>query len=155
MTKDTKQPPEETALLPDDALELAVAKVLDVPLHRFVGLELVSQQPGKSHARVIAVPNTLNNVGVVHGGIYYALLDAAAYLAVIPLLRSDENAVTHDIHISVMRPVAEGQTLDLHGQVTRRGRTLIFAEAEARVGKKLIATARVTKSVVVQRVSEV
>lgn len=154
MAREARQPPEATALLPVDEIDRAVAKVLDVPLHRFVGLELVHQQPGKSHARVIAVPNTLNNVGVVHGGIYYALLDASAYLAVIPLLRSGENAVTHDIHVSMMRPVAEGQILDLHGQVTRRGRSLIFAEAEARVGDKLIATARVTKSVVVRSMSE-
>lgn len=153
MENDTKQPPEVTAQLPAEELEQAVAKVLDVPLHRFVGLQLVDQQPGTAHARLTAVPNTLNNVGVVHGGIYYALLDAAAYLAVIPLLRSGENAVTHDIHVSVMRPVAAGETLDLHGTVTRRGRSLIFAESEARVAGKLIATARVTKSVVVQNVA--
>lgn len=151
MSDDAKQPPETTAQLSPEACQQAVAKVLEVPLHRFVGLELIEQTPGEAHARVVAGPNTLNNVGVVHGGIYYALLDAAAYLAVIPLLRSGENAVTHDIHVSVMRPVAEGETIELFGYVTRRGRTLIFAESEARVEGKLIATARVTKSVVVQR----
>lgn len=153
MSDEVKQPPEETAQLPAEACARAVAKVLELPLHQFIGLELIEQQPGKAQARVVAGPNTLNNVGAVHGGIYYALLDAVAYLAVIPLLQSGENAVTHDIHVSVMRPVATGETIDLFGRVTRRGRTLIFAASEARVEGKLIAAAQVTKSVVVQRVS--
>lgn len=120
----------------------------EVPLHRFYGLEVLEMAPGRGRAAMTVSDDTSNVHGWLHGGVYYAVLDVAAYLGVVPLLEVGENAVTHDIHVSVLRPGRRGQTLTLSGRVRRRGRSLVFCEAEAWIDGKLAASARVTKSIV-------
>ena len=121
---------------------------LDVPLHIFLGLELVSQERGRAVARFSAGPNTMNYAGAMHGGIAYALLDVVCFLALLPMLARGEHAVTHDIHVSVLRPVLPDQEVELRGRVVQKGRSLAFCESEAWAGGKLTSTARVTKSLV-------
>ncbi|HYW04954.1 MAG TPA: PaaI family thioesterase [Gammaproteobacteria bacterium] len=132
-------------------LEAAIEGVAAVPLHRHLGLEIIAVEQGRSRTRLSVGAGSLNNKQVLHGGVVYALLDATAYLSILPLLDDGENAVTHDLFVSVMRGVSSGEVLELGGSVLRRGRSLVFAESEARVGNRLVATARVTKSVVRER----
>lgn len=127
-------------------------RLLAIPLHEFLGLEIVRAEPGVGEARLQVTVAAANIAGVVHGGIFYALLDVACYLGTVPLLGAGENAVTHDIHCSVLRPVKVGQLLELKGHVRHRGRTLVFGDAEAWADGKLVATGRVTKSIVNQEI---
>lgn len=120
----------------------------EIPLHDFLGLEIVRAEPGRGEARIVVSKATTNIAGVLHGGVLYALLDAVCYLGVVPLLAADENAVTHDLHVSVMRSVKVGAIVELTGLVRRRGRTVVFADGEASVNGRIVATARVTKSIV-------
>ena len=133
---------------PPEVLDAAVARVLDIHLHRELGLELLTVNDGRAGLQLVVGPAAVNNADMLHGGIVYAVLDVAAYLATLTRLAPGENAVTHDIHVSVMRPVVRGATVTVTGAVRRRGRSLIFAEAEASVGDRTVATGRVTKSVV-------
>lgn len=134
-------------LTPEELAEIT-RRSLDVPLHHFLGVELVGQEPGQAVARFQAGPNTLNYAGAMHGGVAYALLDAVCYMALAPLLRRGENAVTHDLHVSVLRPVLPGQEVELRGRVVQKGRSLVFCESQAWAAGRLAATARVTKSLV-------
>lgn len=134
-------------LSPEEVAEIT-RRSLDVPLHHFLGIELVRQEPGEAVARFLAGPNTMNYVGAMHGGVAYALLDVVCYLALAPMLRRGENAVTHDLHVSVLRPVSPDQEVELRGRVVRKGRSLVFCESQAWAAGKLTATARVTKSLV-------
>ena len=131
-----------------EEVKAIIKDVFSIPLHRYLGLELIRQNSEEAVIRINGGPNTLNLAGVVHGGVYYAMLDAACFLAALPLLEQGENMVTHDIHVSVMRPVPQGQDVDFRGVVKRRGRQLVFCEAEATSRGKLIAAASVTKSIV-------
>lgn len=90
----------------------------------------------------------LNNADVLHGGIVTALLDVASYLAILPALAPGENAVTHDVTASLIRSVPRDAHVHMAGTVVRRGRTLAFLRAEARVDDAVVATAQVTKSIV-------
>lgn len=132
----------------EESLRAVRAHLAEMPLHRHLGVELLPTDPGHGHARLVVTEELANIVGVLHGGVIYTALDIAAYLATVPLLADDENAVTHDLHVSVIRPVSVGATVELHGEVRRRGRTLVFADAWAEVDGKLVASARVTKSIV-------
>ncbi len=123
-------------------------ELLQVPLHHYFGIVIDAIEPGHGRAHFDVSDNTANVHGYLHGGVYYAVLDVAAYLGVAPLLNPGENAVTHDIHVSVMKPCTKGQTIELTGRVRRRGRSLIFCEADAHCDGKLVASARVTKSIV-------
>jgi uncharacterized protein (TIGR00369 family) len=89
-----------------------------------------------------------NQAGVLHGGVVTTLLDTVCYLALLPHLDDQEHAVTHDLTVSLLRPVAAGKRVDVVGTVLRRGRTVAFMRAEATVDGDVVAAAQVTKSVV-------
>ena len=134
-------------VLPPAEVAARVGDVLEVPLHRFLGVELLD--PGDPVAGIwfpVAEP-ALNNVGILHGGVVTALLDVASYLALLPELRPDENAVTHDLSVSLLRRVSAGSRVEMTGTVLRRGRSVAFLRAEARVGGDVVAAAQVTKTI--------
>jgi uncharacterized protein (TIGR00369 family) len=133
---------------PQSVSAARVQAVLDIPLHRFVGLELLD--PGDPGAGIWfpVGPSAQNQVRLLHGGVVTALLDVAAYLALLPLLADDEHAVTHDQSVSLLRPVSADRRVEVRGTVLRRGRAVAFLRAEATVDGTLVATGQVTKTIV-------
>ncbi|GAA4410489.1 PaaI family thioesterase [Quisquiliibacterium transsilvanicum] len=124
--------------------------LLEFALHRHLGLAFEASADGKASAGFVV---DLQHIafGGLHGGVLYALMDAVAMLALLTRLAPDRHAVTHDLHVSVMRGAAFGDRVVLAAQVARLGRSLAFVDVAARVGETMIATARVTKSVVVPK----
>ncbi|MFT4977109.1 MAG: hypothetical protein ACI8S6_003014 [Myxococcota bacterium] len=118
------------------------------PLHRQFGLQIISAAEGRCEATCTIGPPHLNFGGVVHGGVMYLLLDVCAYCAAVTLLPEGHNATTHDIHVSMMRPTPPGADLRLSATVRKAGRSLYFIDAEATIDGVLVASARVTKSLV-------
>lgn len=92
---------------------------------------------------------TANPFGVLHGGILYAMLDVSAFLAVVPQLADDEGAVSHDLHVSVLRAAIAGETVTLDATVLRRGRRIVFTRVDAfDEQNRQVAGSQVTKSVI-------
>jgi uncharacterized protein (TIGR00369 family) len=89
-----------------------------------------------------------NQAAVLHGGVVTALLDVASYLALLPHLDDGEHAVTHDMSVSLLRPVGAHERVAVVGSVLRRGRAVAFMRAEATVDGRTVAAAQVTKSIV-------
>jgi uncharacterized protein (TIGR00369 family) len=132
----------------ESAFDARVRAVLGIPLHRFLGMEL--QDAGDPAAGIwfrVTAP-TLNPGGLLHAGVIYTLMDVACFLALIGSLEDDEHAVTHDLTVSLLRPVSPDKRVDITGSVLRRGRAVAFLRAEATVDGRLVAAAQVTKSVV-------
>jgi uncharacterized protein (TIGR00369 family) len=125
-----------------------VQSVLDIPLNRFLGMQLRDPADPSAGVWLTVGPSAQNQAGVLHGGVVTTLLDTAAYLGLLPSLSDDEHAVTHDLTVSLLRPVAADRRVDLTGTVLRRGRAVAFLRAEATVDGQLVAAAQVTKSVV-------
>ena len=125
-----------------------VESVLDIPLHRFLGIGLADPDAPEAGIVFEVADATLNNAGVLHGGIVTALLDVACYLALLPQLADDENAVTHDVSASLMRPVPHGAQVRVAGTVVRRGRSVVFLRAEATVDGAVVGAGQVTKTMV-------
>lgn len=121
--------------------------VLDVALHRHFGLEFGTCADGQASAGFVVGPQHIA-FGGLHAGVLYALMDAVSMLALLTRLGPAQHAVTHDLHVSVMRGAAPGDKVMLEGRVARLGRSIAFVDAAARVGDNVIATARVTKSLV-------
>lgn len=128
--------------------DLMLAAVRDFPLHKQFGFTIDALGEGTCDASCQIGPEHLNIGGVVHGGVMYLLLDVAAYCAAVTLIPEGTNPVTHDLHVSVMRPTPRGARLELQAAVRKAGRSLYFIDVDARVGDKPVASARVTKSVV-------
>ena len=124
--------------------------VLSHPFHRFAGLKLVTQSPGKAATRFQVAGDLLNMNEALQPGVLYGLMDATSFLALITVLKPSEYAATHDIHVSVLRPVPKGYEVELRAEVIRRSANIAFIRCEAwRISgsdSRLAATAVVTKS---------
>ena len=130
--------------LPVDAARIAA--VLAIPLHRFLGVALLDEADPASGIAFPVSQAAQNQVGVLHGGVVTALLDVASYLALSPHLGPGEHAVTHDLAVSLLRPVSGGSQVEVRGTVLRRGRAVAFLRADATVDGRLVAAAQVTKT---------
>ena len=135
--------------MPSAAVQAArVQAVLDIPLHRFLGMRL--RDPADPPAGIwfpVEAP-AQNQAALLHGGVVYTLLDVAGFLALLPSLDDAEHAVTHDLTASLLRPVRAGARVDVTGSVLRRGRAVAFLRAEASVDGVVVASGQVTKSIV-------
>ncbi len=121
---------------------------LELPLHKQLGIESIQSESGQASFSITLNEHGLNPRGSLHGGIVYLLCDVCAYSALVSVLDQDKDGVTHDIHVSVMRPASLGDFLEVKAKVQRLGRRLAFIDSEVFVREKMIASARVTKSII-------
>ena len=133
------------------SLEQFLPYVMDHPLHRAMGVERIEAAGGRSRIEIDVGPGMVNAAGMFLGGNVYTICDMACYAALLSELPEGENAVTHDIHVSLMRGAKAGDRVVFSGRVIRRGRSIAFMEAEARVGEDVVARATVTKSILKPR----
>ncbi|HEY0975776.1 MAG TPA: PaaI family thioesterase [Solimonas sp.] len=129
-------------------LERLLPFVLQHPLHRAMGVTTIDAQDGKAQLEIEVGGDAVNAAGVFHGGIAYCLADMVCYAALLSVLDDGENAVTHDIHVSMLRGARRGDRIRFEGRVLKRGRNVAFMESQAWCGDHLIARATVTKSVI-------
>lgn len=122
--------------------------VLDIPLNRHLGIVFDGCVAGVAKSHFQSTPELATFDGQLHGGALSVLFEVAAFLALAPLLEDSQHAVTHDLHVSLMRPVPTGARCDLSAYVVRSGRTLAFIEVSAHVDGKQVASARITKSII-------
>lgn len=132
-------------------LEMMIAQIMGIALHRHVGLELVDRGEQRARLRFRAGEAVLTNVGSVHGGVLSLLLEPAALVALLPSLDAGESAATVDLHVAFPAAPEPGQWIELEGRVIRRARQLAFCEADAISGGRLCAAARLTKAILTAR----
>ena len=84
----------------------------------------------------------------MHGGALYTLCDVCAYSALLSILDDNKEAVTHDIHVSVLSSSPAGATITFSAEVLKKGRSVCFIKVTALIDNKTIATATVTKSLI-------
>lgn len=120
----------------------------DGPINQFLGVELLDPDHPSDGAWFIANAHLEGRNGTLHGGVVPLLLDGAAYLALTPHLAPGEDAISHDLHFSLLRTVHVGQRVELRGRVLKKGRNVAFLESTATVDGTVVATGRVTKSII-------
>lgn len=125
--------------------------VLNHPLHQFLGVADIHSADGQGEIRITLTDELVNPAGVFHGGVVYVLSDVCAYAGLLSLLNDNEEAVTHDLHVSILPPAKRGDEVVFRSEVVKRGRQLCFIDVTASVNDKIIATVRVTKSVIDSR----
>jgi len=125
-----------------------ITPIQNLPLHISIGVQDITSDSGNGTLTAIVNQNALNPSGFYHGGLMYMLCDVCAYSGLLSALSQEEDAVTHDIHVSVLRPARLGDKVIYQSQIVKRGRTLCFIDVVAKCRDKLIATARITKSIV-------
>jgi uncharacterized protein (TIGR00369 family) len=125
--------------------------IIEHPLHRALGVTDLDGQDGEGRLGITVTPLCSSPGGGFHGGVIYLLCDVCAMVALLTRLDDGVHAVTHDIQVSVMRAAAIGERVDFRSRVVQLGRRLCFCEVTASVGERTIATAKITKSIVVPR----
>ncbi len=125
-----------------------INQVIRHPLHRHLGIADACSEDGKGRFTFTVGDATVNPAGALHGGVVYLLCDVCAYLGLLSVLPDAQEAVTHDIHVSVMRSASRGDVVKMQSSIIKKGKSLCFINVEATVSGQLIATARITKSLV-------
>lgn len=118
------------------------------PLHKFMGVETIHAENGKGVFTIAVNKNIINPAGVLHGGVVYTLSDLCAYAGLLSILDSNLEAVTHDLHVSVMRSVASNAQVTFESQIQKMGKRVCFIDVSVSSSKERIASARVTKSII-------
>lgn len=88
---------------------------LQVPLLDFLGARLADDADPAAGLFFVSGEQSRNAVGFLHGGIISTALDVAGYLAVLPELDDDEEAITHALLSLTSRPSRERPALSPPG----------------------------------------
>lgn len=123
-----------------------IKKVQNLPLHKHLGVGHIESADGKGRFTISVTDQVLNPAGVLHGGVIYVLCDVCAYAGLLSILDDRIEAVTHDIHISIMRSVPHGAQVAFSSEIIKMGKRLCFIAVTVTMEESIIATAKVTKS---------
>lgn len=131
-----------------------VASVLELPLHKAVGLELIDANDPARGVFVDVGERNVNPLGKLHGGVVPLLLDVASYLAAAELFETGTDAVTASNSVSLLRPVPAGKRIKVTAEVDRLGRNAFFLTARATCDDQLVATGQIVKAVILDEAAE-
>ncbi len=125
-----------------------VQTVLDLPLHRSLGLRLAVDGDPSAGVELAVSEATTNPSAVLHGGLVPLLLDVTCFLRLLDTLPDGSHAVTVSSTASIIAAARDGEVVRCTARVDRLGRTHAFLSGELRVGDKVVATGQVVKAVV-------
>jgi uncharacterized protein (TIGR00369 family) len=119
-----------------------------MPLLGAIGLSFDGYGDGWSAAAWNPTDMACNPFGIVHGGVYGVVLDAAMNFAVNAALDRGDRASTLQLEYSMPRGAKAGDALRVRGDVTRLTRTIAFVDAWVRdADEELLARATATFSI--------
>jgi len=113
-----------------------------------IGLLVEEVRRDYCRMRMVFRPELLQGGGVMHGGAIAALLDSVLVPAIGATLPEGSRYATVDLHVQFMEALLEDDAV-AEGWVVRRGRRVVFGQAEARAATtgRLIATSVLTYNV--------
>lgn len=114
------------------------------PLREFLGMQMVTESPGRAIATLHIGDAHLNPNGMVHGAVLFALVDTAMGAAAMSVLPQGEYATSVDVQLRFVRPASQG-SLSARVEVLKAGKHVIHLSGQVLGdGDRLIATAEGT-----------
>ena len=119
-------------------MEAVVRNVSKCPYFTLISMELKELDQGRCRLEVVIQEKHLQPFGMVHGGVYSSLVDAAAFWAVYSQIDEDLGMTTVEMKLNYLAPSSEG-ALIAKGKNIKVGKTLCLGEAsiEDETGKLL------------------
>lgn len=113
-----------------------------------IGLVVEEVRRDYCRMRMVFRPELMQGGGVMHGGAIASLLDSVLVPAIGATLPEGSRYATVDLHVQYMEALLEDDAV-AEGWVVRRGRRVVFGQAEARAASsgRLIATSVLTYNV--------
>lgn len=106
-----------------------VQKVVNpCPYFTLLSIEIKDLKWGESHLEILAREKHLQPFGIVHGGVFSSLLDAAAFWAVYTQVPEDMGMTTVELKLNYLAPLTSGRMIAT-GRSIRVGKTLCLGEA--------------------------
>ena len=93
-----------------------------------ISMEIKELGWGRSLLEVPVQQKHLQPFGMVHGGVYSSLVDAAAFWAVYPQIDEDSGMTTVEMKLNYLAPASNGCLIGI-GRSIKAAKTLCLAEA--------------------------
>ena len=103
-----------------------------MPLLGQLGLSFDSYGEGWAEAAWAPTALACNPAGIVHGGVYGVIHDAAMNFAANSALESGERTTTLDVQYQTMRAAQAGDALQVRGEVVRVTRQVAYVRSAVR-----------------------
>ena len=110
-----------------DAIE---AGDVTIPVNAEFGFEIVAGSEEEVVYRWKVPEKYCNSAGNLQGGVMAAFADTVLGAACAPHMTEDVYPALAELKISIMRPAAAGSTITGRGVVLKKGRRVLFVEAE-------------------------
>lgn len=104
------------------------ATVNPSPYFNLQSMEIKELTPGTSRVEIALAQKHLQPFGIVHGGVYSTLVDAAGFWACYSLLEPGLGLTTVELKLNYLAPTKEGRLIGL-GRCIKQGRNLGLADA--------------------------
>ena len=119
-------------------LEAVARKVSESPFFTLISMHITDLDWGESRLEMAVEEKHFQPFGMVHGGVYASVVDAAAFWAVYPQIDDDFGITTVELKLNYLAPTSSG-SLIAKGKSIKLGKTICLAEAlvEDKTGKLL------------------
>jgi uncharacterized protein (TIGR00369 family) len=105
------------------------------PTFMTLGITPVSWGDNRAVLKMTITDKFHNGVGFLQGGFYVILADEAIALAILTELDADQGTTTISETTEFLRSAKEGEIFAV-ARINRKGRRIVFAEAEVRRGSE-------------------
>jgi acyl-CoA thioesterase len=109
------------------------------PFFCLMGIDVVLLEEGKATLKMRVRDDMLNGEGYLQGGLFTALADEAMVLAIYSVLEDGQVIATISESTSFMRGAGPGMVIVADGRIIKKGRRVVFSEADVKLeGQKNI-----------------
>ena len=114
------------------------------PYFNLISMKIDTLEMGRSFLEVDVQEKHLQPYGIVHGGVYASLIDAAAFWAAYTHIDASFGMTTVEMKLNYLAPAASGRFI-ARGNSIKIGRTICLSEATVFDGnEKMLAHGTVT-----------
>jgi uncharacterized protein (TIGR00369 family) len=119
-------------------LEAVAKMVSECPFFTLISMHITNLDWGESRLEMIVEEKHFQPYGMVHGGVFASVVDAAAFWAVYPQIDDDFGITTVELKLNYLAPASSG-SLIAKGKSIKVGKSICLAEAsvENETGKLL------------------
>ena len=104
------------------------AHINNCPYFNLLSMKINALEMGRSFLEVEVQEKHLQPYGIVHGGVYASLIDAAAYWAVYAGIDEIVGLTTVELKVNYLSPVSKGRLIG-KGKSIKIGKTICLGEA--------------------------
>ncbi len=99
------------------------------PFFTLLSMKIIELELGSALLEIDVAEKHLQPFGVVHGGAFCTIIDAAAFWAVYPEVDENKGMTSVDVKMNYLAPAASGKLI-ARGRRVKLGKTLGLGEAE-------------------------